>query len=890
MRNFIKQVLTHPLVSRLWQSPTRRNTALSQTPQPHRLTARRWRQQRWFIWSLGLGCLTLLLCTQMPQVMAQSSDAVQERENDVIQQYSLPRPSSSPPVVKPKPRPASAPSRQSPSRQSPPRQSPSRQSPARQSPAPTSRPQSNPAPTAPAPRVQEAPQPPRTTPAKAEQPATEEVAATQSDLSQYILQFDRSPVVGNALQLEGVLSQARLGFTRPRNWQVESAKVLVRFRHSPALYADRSNITVRLNNSHLGSFPLNRKEGEIGNIVFNVPANLIQDYNTLIIRAQQHTSNECSDPTDPTLWTEVLPDSQVILNYRPQNIALDFANYPYPFLDKLGLEADRLTYLKPKSINNLWLTATSRFQASAARLTSSRPLETRLINALDEVKAGEGVIVVGTPTEQPTLSKLELPFALKDNKILDGNGKALPPEVGVLMLTTTENGESPVLVATGNNSTAVLKAVQMLVQTADRQLATGQAMLVNEISDVPSPSPRDWPGYLPAKGNRLRLSDLADQNGQPIQDITVNGLPSPPPIQIPLRALPDDQFLDGSTFTLHYSYGPNIDARRSSVTIRINGEGVGGERLTSAKGGSDSITVDVPPQLMTPTSNLEVQFFTYPQSAVIACGEVPDQPMWATIHADSNFNLHRANIVDLPDLKRLQAGFPLAAPQDLSQMAFVLPDNPTNSDVMTMLQVSSRMGRISQADSIKLGAYLTSGLPKEIRDQQNLVGIGLRNRFPLPEVFQQQDRFALGNLFLRRQNETLVQTLPDEAGVIQAAASPWNQERILLGLTAQTDLGLNTVQQIFNRDALFAKLEGDTALVKRITANSSQFDANEYSVTALIQNQPRKINRSGLLTRATTFMQAHWFLLPIGLVLVALLAYSISQLYLNRISKSGELQ
>ena len=117
----------------------------------------------------------------------------------------------------------------------------------------------------------------------------------------------------------------------------------IRFRQSPALYAERSNLTVRLNNSHLGSVPLDRPADDIGNLLFDVPANLIQDFNTLIIEVQQHTSADCTDPTDPTLWTEILPDSQVLLNYRPQAIALDLTNYPYPFLDRLGLEADRLT-------------------------------------------------------------------------------------------------------------------------------------------------------------------------------------------------------------------------------------------------------------------------------------------------------------------------------------------------------------------------------------------------------------------------------------------------------------------------------------------------------------------------------------------------------------------
>jgi hypothetical protein len=157
--------------------------------------------------------------------------------------------------------------------------------------------------------------------------------------------------------MQGILSQARLEFTRPRHWQVESAKVQIRFRQSPALYAERSNLTVRLNNSHLGSVPLDRPADDIGNLLFDVPANLIQDFNTLIIEVQQHTSADCTDPTDPTLWTEILPDSQVLLNYRPQAIALDLTNYPYPFLDRLGLEADRLTYLRPKTVDSVWLTA-----------------------------------------------------------------------------------------------------------------------------------------------------------------------------------------------------------------------------------------------------------------------------------------------------------------------------------------------------------------------------------------------------------------------------------------------------------------------------------------------------------------------------------------------------
>lgn len=820
--------------------------------------------RRFLPWGLGLICLSLILATHLAPVNAQSNEAVEDREDAVIQQYSLPKPAPRAPVVQPRSQPAPS-----------------------QPAAPAARPAPSSSQSAPAsqPQPEEA-APASSTPAETPQEDTGNPDNNASPLSQYVLQFNRSPVVGNALQMQGVLSQSRLGFTRPRHWQVESAKVQVRFRHSPALYADRSNLTVRFNNVHLGSVPLNRAADEIGNVLFDVPADTLQDYNTIVMEVQQHTSKDCTDPTDPTLWTEILPDSQVIINYRPQAIALDLANYPYPFLNDLGLDADRLAYLRPKTADDIWMTSAARYQASAARLTNFRSIQTRLIGSLEDVKDGERLVVIGTPSSQPLLSKLALPFGLKNNKLLDGGNNALPNDVGVVMLTTTADSRNPVLVITGNDGKGVLKAVQALAQSSDRQLLTGQAALVSEVAEVETPEPRDWPGYLPPGVRRLRLSDLETETGEPFQDVTVNGLPVPPPVEIPLKALPDDQFLKGSTFTLRYSYSPNVDAARSSVSIRLNDQGLGGKRLRNPNGGTDSITVNIPPELMTPSSKLAVQFFTYPKTA-LSCGDIPDQPMWGTVHGDSILKLNRTSMVKLPNLKLLQTGFPVTAPQDLSQMAFVLPDRPSDTELLTLLHASSRFGRLSEAKSVKLGAYSSSGLPETVRQNSNLIGIGLRDRFPLPDLFAGQNGFALGDQFLRRQNNSQIQTLPDEAGVIEASVSPWNSQRILLGLTGQTEQGLADVQQVFYRDSLFSRLAGDTVLIQGTATNPDTLTNDQFQVTTLTQNPVETIDRRGFLDRIVALLQANWFLIPGGLVLMALLFYGVSQLYLNRFSHSG---
>lgn len=812
--------------------------------------------RRWGLLGAGLLLALLVSLVGLSPIQAQSGDAVKQQEDAVIQRHRLPQSPPQAPVVRPQPRPRPAPQPAAPA----PRPSPT-------APAPAA-----PAPAAPSPAA-----PPTSEPAEATSPEPE-------PLSEYVLQFNRAPVVGNALQLQGVLSQARLGFSRPRHWQVESAKVLVRFRHSPALYGDRSNLTIRLNNRHLGSVPLNREDSEIGNVLFDVPTDLIEDFNTLIMVVQQHTSDACTDPTDPTLWTEILPDSQVVISYRPQPMTLDLASYPSPFLDPLGLEADRLTYLRPKTVDSVWLTAASRYQAVASRLTNSRPLDTQLASQMNQVKAGDSLVVIGTPAEQPLLADLDLPFTIKDQQVLDGGGNPLPHTVGVLMLTTTSNGQVPVLVATGNAPEAVLKAVQALTQTGDRQLLTGQAALVNEVAEVASPGPRDWPGYLPQDRRRLQLGDLQGANGQPFQDVTVNGLPIPPSVDIPFKILPDEQLQRGSTFTLRYSYGPGIDPKRSSVSVLLNGEGIGGERLRSANGGTDAITVDIPPDLVTPDAKLAVQFYTFPD-APIACGELPDQPTWGTVHSNSSFQLNRINQVQLPDLKLLQTGFPFTAPQDLSAVALVLPDSPSDEDIVTLLTASGRLGRLSQGQAVKLQAYAARDLPSEAR-QGHVVAIGLQDDFPLPEALESKSGFSLGDQFSRQHNQTQLQTLPDSAGVIMATVSPWRQDRVLLGLTAQTPTGLKEVQATLRQDGLFSRLTGDTAIIQRTTPNPSIYNQADYQVTTLAQQSPRTIHRSGLGARIITFLQANWFLVPGSIVILALVLYSLSQLFLNRLSQS----
>lgn len=793
---------------------------------------------------------------------AQTNGSLQRQEDQIIRQYTPPSAPAPAPVYRP---PAPAPA-------------PVYRPPAEPAPAPVAQPETPERPT-PAPQ-------PAATPAGEAAPAP--AGANLGPLSQYVLEFNRSPVVGNALRLRGVYSEARFGFTRPRDWSLQGAKALIRFQHSPALLANRSNLTVRVNGVSVGSTPLNRKSGQIGQLLVNIPANVIQNYNELTLVAQQNNAPQCSDPGDATLWTEVLPDSKITFDFRPKAVPLDFSNYPYPFFDELNLDPSRIAYLVPNQPSEAWLTSAARLQAGLGRMADFRPIETRLFRRLEEVPPSQRLVVIGTPAEVSALKSLQLPYSLSNNQFVDGSKTPLAEDVGLLMLTTTRAGGIPVLVVTGNGPEGVAKAVQALLQTEARKLGTGAAILVDQVADVPTPAPRQWPRHLPEQDS-FKLADLTGLDYKPMQDVTVRGAYAPP-VEFNFRALPDDRFKRGSSMNLVYSHSPQINPRLSTLEVRIDGVPIGGKQLRDEGGATrKSFKLTIPENLVKPDSKMQVVFNLTPKE-LGQCGEGNDQQLWGQVHNDTSFDLNRENSVQLPDLSLLRVGYPFTSPQDLSSTAIALPDNPTNPEVLTLLKFSERMGRSSQAETVKLQVYTTGTLPEDVRKQANLVGIGRRERFPFPEVYEAKG-FQLGNFFTRRSGDSQVQTLPDKGGVLKQIVSPWNRDRVVLALTAQDDAGLERVRDVFQKDSLFFRLQDDTVVVNTTEETPSEYDPNAYALESFKEaDQHRRIDNTSPLNRVSNFISENWYLLPTGIVLAALSLYGISQLYLKRTAALGDKQ
>jgi hypothetical protein len=714
-----------------------------------------------------------------------------------------------------------------------------------------------------------------------EVPATVPAADTDEP-QQYVLEFNRSPVVGNRLRLTGIYDEARLRFTRPRDWQTTTVQVLLRYRHSGALYATRSNLTVLVNGTSIGSVPLNQPQGELGEVIFDVPLNLLQDYNEVVIAALQNNSPTCTqDALDPSLWTEIMPDSKVVFDYQPQPIQLDFSRYPYPIFDDLKLQTNQIAYLQPPTVEQSWLTNAARLQASLGRIAQFRALESRVVDRLDTVIDDERLIIIGTPSSQPNLTTLDLPIALNNSQFVDRNDNPIADDIGLLMMTSVQEGRIPVMVVTGNSPTGVAKAIQFLVQPGDRQIATGSAILVNTVTSVASPDPRDWPDYLPLS-DTFTLKDLTTFNDQPYEDVTVRGSHSPA-LEFDFRALPDDRFLSGNVMTLRYSYGPQVNALTSLVEIQLDGVAVGGERLSSINGSKrETLRVELPANRIKPYSKIQVNFRLDPRERR-SCSRPTDQQLWGTIHADSNFDLNRENVVRLPNLELLRTGYPFTAPQDMSNTTFVVPDRPSITEITTLLEFSERLGRLSDAQSIQFNVYVSSELPQEQRDNNHLVAIATQDRFPFEEAFE-TDGFRLRDLFTREWQDSDIQTLPDTEGLMKQIVSPWNPERVLLAISAQTNRGLEQVRDLIQYDPLFYQLHGDTVIVSLNENEPLPYEPDAYNLAFLEQApQIQEIADPDWSSRLKRFIRSNWLVLGGGIVAAALVLYGVLQLYLKRV-------
>ncbi|VTP79835.1 Cellulose synthase regulatory subunit [Leclercia adecarboxylata] len=224
-----------------------------------------------------------------------------------------------------------------------------------------------------------------------------------------------------------------------------------------------------------------------------------------------------------------------------------------------------------------------------------------------------------------------------------------------------------------------------------------------EAQNIPVSKPYDAPRWI-STDRPVLLSELMRKD----QSLTVTGIWHEP-LTLAFRAAPDLFMWDGDTIPLKVGYRfPTeswIDEQRSYLSMTFNGAFLRNlpvnkqgllESLWHKLGGDarqENVEVPLEPYLIYGDNQLQLYFNIQTKEAA-PCSVLLNNNIKSRIDEDSSIDLSKTrHFTLLPNLSYfVGASFPFTRLADFSQTVLLLPENPSESEISTLLDLSARSG------------------------------------------------------------------------------------------------------------------------------------------------------------------------------------------------------
>jgi hypothetical protein len=701
------------------------------------------------------------------------------------------------------------------------------------------------------------------TPAWADQlaPATDEAPAEPVDLDGdgipdevieeithniRVVRFDSDLYVGSDIMLQGMGSTHYQGFPSPGSWElIEDPEVRIHFEHSAALLNGRSSLTISINDESIASVMLDDENTVDGELIAKIPRRLLSDYNQLGLAVVQHVNEECEDPFDPALWTRVGLNSSIVFAYEDKPVEGELLDFPYPFFDAQGYGPMKLALGGGQTTSNSQLEVLGDIGLALGRLAAYRQVEMQP-PVRDPMDAMTHLLVVGTPDQNPLVN-----FFVDSTTLVAGEGL-----VGAF--PNPDHPELAVLVVTGGDD-AGMKLAADAVSSQDRyQLLSGESATVTDLVDaMPPPSKRD-PLPVP-ETSEFTLADLG------IQDRTIRGFYAAP-LRIPLKMGGDSRVrIDGARLFINYGYAAHLDTRLSSLEVRLNGVTLRSVPLNDEEGEQMAeLEVELPHELMEPTSEIEVVFHLFPDEFA-PCSYIGDRHIWGTIFESSRFELDRDHYAMVPDLSLLRHDlWPLAAGADDGSLVVVTSDKPDLTEVTAAFQFVADIGRVSTSDSADINLLASyAGLLEEHSESHVVVLKGDDSHSTFKSLRSGKHITAIPGLLsqLSRADQKLFAAeVGTPYGSIEQTLHPNNDQRTIMVFQGPDDNSLLSTLGLLRDPSRLLRLSGNAAVISEAGHVRSLDIADQVQIGTI-----------PLLSRIQTFLRSSWPILGLGVVLAAIL-------------------
>ena len=638
------------------------------------------------------------------------------------------------------------------------------------------------------------------------------------------------------LRLDGIHATRGLTFTRPKAWDLTADPIVhVEFEHSAALIAERSHLTVSVNDHPVGTITLSADNVLQGKADVRVPRSILDDFNHLQFDVVQHYTDDCEDPFDAALWTRVQSSTWIELPYARKVVDAELLQWPYPLVDKLGYGPTAVTLVTQGGPSRETVEAIGVLGFALGRLADYREVE-----AAEPVTAASAALtpalIVGTAAEVPEALALAGVSSLADDQGL------------VALVPNPSDPTLPVLVVSGGGPVGLQRAAQALAGQDRYQVLSGAVSVVNSLAPANPPPTRQNP--LPAPpATKFTLADLGMQ-GQ-----TVRGYYAPS-IRVPLK-LEGDALAQpgGGSIRVDYAYSAQLDSRLSTMEVRLGGLTLRSVPLEKPQGeAAASVEVPLPQDLVLPTSNVDVVFHLFPRE-FDECERVSDKQIWGTVHATSTISLARDHVAEMPELGLLRHGlWPLTSLTPDGGTVVVLPDAPDGRAASAGLVLASRFGKLTHAPTpdFKLARAVDVAFA-DAKDKHFVLLVDLTANALFDNLAGAGGLTLTGGpdrLLANGKDVLLGAQVGTPYGTVEEAFSPSNAQRAVLVLRALRDDGLSPLVELVTDLGKVQKLEGNVAIL----APSGEVRTMDVATKVRWGSLP-------VATAATREIQKNWWVL-----------------------------
>ncbi|WP_368299653.1 cellulose biosynthesis cyclic di-GMP-binding regulatory protein BcsB [Kluyvera sichuanensis] len=667
-------------------------------------------------------------------------------------------------------------------------------------------------------------------PASADAATTTPVVVEDAPSRDVKLSFAQIAPPPGSMVLRGSNPDGGIEFGMRSDEVVSKAMLNLTYTPSPSLLPTTSQLKVYLNDELMGVLPVTKEQlGKKVSTQIPIDPLYITDFNRVRLEFIGHYRDVCENPANTTVWLDVARNSSLDLTYQALKVRNDLSHFPVPFFDARDNRALTLPIVFANSPDlpqqQAAAIVASWFGAKAGWRGQTFPV---LFNTLPDRNA----IVFATNDRRPDF--------LRDHPAV----KAPTIE----MIDHPNNPYMKLLVVFGRDDNDLLKAAQGIA--AGNILFRGDSVTVDEVKPLLARAPYDAPNWV-RTDRPVTFGELKTYE----QQLQSTGL-EPASINLSLN-LPPDLYLMRSTgidMDLKYRYTMPPVKDSSRMDISLNDQFLQSFNLNSTQDvnklmlrlpvlqglldGKNDVSI---PALRLGAMN-QLRFdFQYmnpmPGGSVDNCVTFQPVQNHVVIGDDSTIDFSNYyHFLPMPDLRTFaNAGFPFTRMADLSDTVIVMPKQPSEAQVSTLLNAVGVIGgqtglagskmtiaddgsKIQDQDADLL---LIGSIPQKLKDDKHIdllvdatqswVKTPMRHT-DLPSIYLDEDDRQAG-----------VQTGITSSGPMAAVVgfeSPYHKQRSVVALLADSASGYDLLNNALNDSGKRAAMFGSVSVIRESGVSS----------------------------------------------------------------------